>query len=52
MKNIGMMGKRNFFYQLKGYVESIFSLLGITLEASIFENNELLVEVYIKLEIK
>ena len=33
--------KETSFYQLKGYVESIFSLLGITLEASIFENNEL-----------
>ena len=33
--------KETSFHQLKGYVESIFSLLGITLEASIFENNEL-----------
>ena len=33
--------KETSFYQLKGYVESIFSLLGITSEASIFENNEL-----------
>jgi len=33
--------KETSFHQLKGYVESIFSLLGITLEASIFEDNEL-----------
>ncbi|MEC8407122.1 MAG: hypothetical protein VXZ14_01045, partial [Bacteroidota bacterium] len=33
--------KETSFHQLKGYVESIFSLLGITLEESIFEDNEL-----------
>ena len=33
--------KETSFYQLKGYVESIFSLLGITQEETIFESNEL-----------
>ncbi len=35
--------KETSFYQLKGYVESIFSLLGLKLKTSIFENNDIFI---------